>query len=58
MVQSYLPGGTNVPSHVGTLVPPGENDWTCASLVHNPNGKSIGSAISAHCMAEIPYTLQ
>jgi len=44
-VQSYSPGGANVPSHVGTfyigvtwrirlklctLAPPGEYDWTCA----------------------------
>jgi len=32
MVQSYLPGGANVPSHVGTLMTPGEYDWTCASF--------------------------
>jgi len=25
-VQSYLPGGANVPSHVGTLAPPGKYD--------------------------------
>jgi len=25
-VQSYLPGGANVPSPVGTLVPPGKHD--------------------------------
>jgi len=28
------------------------------TLVHNPNGKSIGSAISAQLTAESPYTLQ
>jgi len=33
MVQSYSPGGTNVPSHVGILAPPGEYDWTCASFI-------------------------
>jgi len=27
-VQSYLPGGINMPSWEGTLVPPGEYDWT------------------------------
>ena len=27
-VQSYLPGGNNVPTWEGTLVPPGEYDWT------------------------------
>jgi len=32
MVQSYSPGGANVASHVGILVPPGEYDWTCASF--------------------------
>jgi len=32
MVQSYLSGCANVPSHVGTLAPPGEYDWTCASI--------------------------
>jgi len=26
--------------------------------VHNPSGKSIGSAVSAHLTAESPYTLQ
>jgi len=26
-VQSYSPGGANVPSHEGTLAPPGEYDW-------------------------------
>jgi len=26
MVQSHSPGGTNVPSHVGTLAPPAEYD--------------------------------
>jgi len=31
-VQSYSPGGANVPSHAGTLAPPGEYDWTCASF--------------------------
>jgi len=32
MVQSYSPGGGNVFSHEGTLTPPGEYDWTCASF--------------------------
>jgi len=32
MVQSYLPGGANVPTGDGTLSPPGEYDWTCASF--------------------------
>jgi len=27
-IQSYLPGGANVPSWKGTLAPPGEYDWT------------------------------
>jgi len=31
-VQPYSPGGANVPSHEGTLAPPGEYDWTCASF--------------------------
>jgi len=40
-VQSYSPGRANVPSHdgtsrttswEGTLAPPGEYDWTCASV--------------------------
>jgi len=26
-VQLYLPGGANVPSHVGALAPPGKYDW-------------------------------
>ena len=46
MVQLYSTGDANVPSHVGTMVPPGEYDWTCASFgppgwVHNPNGKFL-----------------
>jgi len=32
MVQSYSPAGGNVSSHEGTLAPPGEYDWTCASV--------------------------
>jgi len=32
MVESYSPGGGNVSSHEGTLVTPGEYDWTCASF--------------------------
>jgi len=31
-VQSYLPGGATLPSHEGTLAPPGKYDWTCASF--------------------------
>ena len=30
MVQSYSPGGANVPSREGTLAVPGEYNWTCA----------------------------
>jgi len=30
--QSYSPGGANVPSHLGTLAPPGEYSLTCASF--------------------------
>jgi len=30
--QSYSPGGDNVSFHKGTLAPPGEYDWTCASF--------------------------
>jgi len=52
----------NVPSHEGTLAPPGEYDWTCAYFgpprVHNPNGKSIASAVFAELTAESLYTLQ
>ena len=31
-VQSYSPGGASVPSHEGTLAPPGEYDWTVRLL--------------------------
>jgi len=59
MVQSYSPGGGNVSSHEGTLVPPAEYNlcilWP--TLVHNPNGKSIGSAVFAQLTAESAYTL-
>jgi len=32
MLRSYSLDGTNVPSYEGTLSPPGEYDWTCASF--------------------------
>jgi len=32
MVQCYSTGDSNVSFHQGTLVPPGEYDWTCASF--------------------------
>ena len=32
MVQSYSPGGVNVPSHEDTLAQPGKYDLTCASF--------------------------
>jgi len=32
MVQCYSTGDSNVSSHEGTLAPPGEYDWTCASF--------------------------
>jgi len=32
MVQSYSPGGANVPSHDSTLAPPDEYASTCASF--------------------------
>ena len=31
-VESYSPGDANEPSHVGTLAPPGEYDWTHPSV--------------------------
>jgi len=36
-VQSYSPGGANMPSHVGTLVPPGVYDWNCVYWRHLAN---------------------
>jgi len=51
-----------VPSWEGTLAPPGEYDWTCASFIppkiHNPNGKLTGSAVFAQLTAESLYTVQ
>jgi len=32
MVQCYSTGDGNVSPHEGTLTPPGEYDWTCASF--------------------------
>jgi len=32
MVESYPPGGANLSSCQGTLVPPGEYNWTCADF--------------------------
>ena len=64
----YSPGGA---WHI--VVPPGEYDWTYAwcnpanslnlcflwpTQVHNPNSKSIGSAIFAELTAENAYTSQ
>jgi len=49
-VQSYSPGGANVPPC-----------YTCflrLIRVHNPNGISIGSVIFAQLTADSPYTLQ
>jgi len=34
MVQSYSPGGANVPSHEGKLAPRGEYDWTVLPSAH------------------------
>jgi len=61
MVQSYLPDGTNVPSHEGTLEQPGNTMCLCflrPIQVHNANGKWIGSSIFAQFTAECRYTLQ
>jgi len=62
MVQCYSTGDGNVSFHKGTLAPPGEYDWTCASFrptrVHSRNGKWIGSAVFAQLMKESAYTLQ
>jgi len=61
MVQSYLPGDGMCPlmrthwHHLANtidLVHPQPNG------VHNPNSKSIGSAVIAQLTAESPYTLQ
>ena len=42
-----------------TMVLPCEYDWTCASSKsRNPNGKSIGSVVSAQLTTENPHTLQ
>ena len=32
LIKKWQLDGTNVPSHVGTLAPPGEYDWTCATF--------------------------
>jgi len=31
-IQSYSPGGANVPSYMGTSAPPDKHNWTCASF--------------------------
>jgi len=74
MVQSYSPGGANVPptwAHWHHLANMTEIVYIGAIWriwlnlcflrpiwVHNPNGKSISSAVSAQLMAECPYTFQ
>jgi len=61
MVQSYLPGGANVPTgtaHWRHLVNTIELVLPSAHPTPQPNGISIGSAVSAQLMAESPYTLQ
>jgi len=66
MIQSYLPGGANVPSYGGTLAPMCPHrraHWRhlantielvlpLVHPVHNPSGKSIGSAIFSELTAE------
>ena len=49
-----------MPSHKGTLAQPGEYELVLswAHRVHNPNGKSIGSAVFAQLTAESAYNLQ
>jgi len=49
MVQSYLPGGVNVPTWEGTLAPPGEYDWTCAHP--SPQPKQQIDGFSRFCTA-------
>jgi len=45
-VQSYLPGGTNVPTWEGTLTPPGEYDrWRQCGLMSNYFDHLFGIAI-------------
>jgi len=59
MVQSYSPGGANVPSHVSTLAPMVnmiELVLFRPTRVHNTNGKSIVLVVSAQLIAESPYT--
>jgi len=41
---------------LGTLAPPGEYDWTCASF--GAYESTTQTAVSAQMMAESPYTLQ
>jgi len=62
MVQCYWRGVGNVSFHKGTLAPPGEYDWTCASFdpleCTTDTAKWIGSVVFAQLMAESAYTLQ
>ena len=58
-----MPGGGNVSWHEGTLAPPRIRLNLCIlrpTGVHNPNGKSIASAVLAQLTAESrpTYTLQ
>ena len=57
MVQSYSPCSANV--HIGATWQIRLNlCFLWPTRVHNPNGKSIGSAVSAQLTTESPYTLQ
>jgi len=55
MVQSYSPGGSNMPSHLGTLAPPGEYGWTfelmLPSALLSPQPKRQIDRFSRFCTA-------
>jgi len=60
-IQLYLPCGTNVQQggHIGATRQIRSNlCFLQHTRVHSPNGKSIGSAVSAQVTAESAYTLQ
>jgi len=57
-VQLYLPVGANVPSHKGTLAPPGEYDSTHASSARpSPKPKRQIDRFSRFCTAHVRKSL-
>jgi len=61
MVQSYSPGGANVPTWEGTLAPSGKHDWTGASFgPPESTTQTVNQSVQLflHRWPQFPYSLQ